>query len=147
MGSIVLGDAVVKKRSRRYIGMNEFWTFSRRCRTSASRRERPQCCKNLNFVKKKLKRKVSVLQKINHQLLLLVRIQPISPNSYKRNPIHTAIHSKSGKVCGTAFCIKKKIAEKLRKSGRHIWAIWGNFGQFWVIFGKLWIILGHSRAI
>ena len=41
----------------------------------------------------------------------------------------------------------KKIAEKVRKSGRHFWAIWGNCGPFWVIFGPLWIILGHSRAI
>ena len=41
----------------------------------------------------------------------------------------------------------KKIAEKVRKSGRHFWAIWGNFGPFWVIFGPFWIILGHSRAI
>ena len=41
----------------------------------------------------------------------------------------------------------KKFAEKVRKSGRHFWAIWGNFGLFWVIFGPLWIILGHSRAI
>ena len=35
----------------------------------------------------------------------------------------------------------------MRKSGRHIWAIWGNFGPFWVIFGPFWIILGHSRAM
>ena len=58
----------------------------------------------------------------------------------------------------------KKIAEKARKSGRHIWAIWGNFGPFWiilghsramldhlgpfgVIFGPLWVILGHFWAI
>ena len=41
----------------------------------------------------------------------------------------------------------KKFAEKVRKSGRHFWAIWGNCGPFWVIFGPLWIILGHSRAI
>ena len=34
----------------------------------------------------------------------------------------------------------------MRKSGRHFWANWGNFGPFWVIFGPLWIILGHSRA-
>ena len=34
------------------------------------------------------------------------------------------IHSKSEKVCGTAFS-GKKFAEKVRKSGRHIWAIWG----------------------
>ena len=56
------------------------------------------------------------------------------------------IHSKSEKVCGTAFSVKK-IAEKVRKSGRHFWAIWGNFGPFWVIFGPFWIILGHSRVI
>ena len=40
-----------------------------------------------------------------------------------------------------------KLLEKVRKSGRHFWAIWGNCGPFWVIFGPLWIILGHSRAI
>ena len=40
----------------------------------------------------------------------------------------------------------KKIAEKVRKSGRHFWAIWGNCGPFWVIFGPLWIILGHFVA-
>ena len=40
----------------------------------------------------------------------------------------------------------KKIAEKVRKSGRHFWAIWGNCGPFWVIFGPLWIILSHSRV-
>ena len=28
----------------------------------------------------------------------------------------------------------KKIAEKVRKSGRHFWAIWGNCGAVWVIF-------------
>ena len=36
----------------------------------------------------------------------------------------TDIHSKSEKVCGPAFSVKK-IAEKVRKSGRHFWAIWG----------------------
>ena len=36
--------------------------------------------------------------------------------------------------------LKKKIAEKVRESGRHFWAIWGNFGPFWVIFGPFWII-------
>ena len=56
------------------------------------------------------------------------------------------IHSKSEKVCGTPFQAKK-IAEKVRKSGRNFWAIWGNFGPFWVIFGPFWIILGHSRAM
>ena len=29
----------------------------------------------------------------------------------------------------------KKIAEKLRKSGRHFWVIWGNFGSFLGHFG------------
>ena len=57
------------------------------------------------------------------------------------------IHSKSEKVCGRAFSVKKKIAEKVRKSGRHFWAIWGYFGSFWVLFGPFWIILGHSRAM
>ena len=51
----------------------------------------------------------------------------------------------------------KKIAEKVRKSGRHFCAIWGNFGPFWVIFGPfkghvgpfcaiwghIWATLGH----
>ena len=37
----------------------------------------------------------------------------------------------------------KKIAEKVRESGRHFWAIWGNFGPLWVILGPLWTILGH----
>ena len=35
----------------------------------------------------------------------------------------------------------------MRKSGRHIWDIWGNIGPFWVIFGPFRIILGHSRAM
>ena len=44
----------------------------------------------------------------------------------------------------------KEIAEKVRKSGRHFWAIWGNFGpfldhfgSFWVILRPFWAILGH----
>ena len=59
------------------------------------------------------------------------------------------IHSKSEKVCETAFSVKK-IAEKVRKSGRHIWAIWGNFGPFWVFlghFGSFWVILGPCWTI
>ena len=60
--------------------------------------------------------------------------------------LHANIHSKSEKVCGIAFSVKKNCG-KVRKSGRHFWAIWGNFGPFWVIFGPFWIILGHSRAI
>ena len=45
------------------------------------------------------------------------------------------------------FFQSKKFMEKVRKSGRHFWAIWGNFGPFWVIFEPFWIILGHCRAI
>ena len=40
----------------------------------------------------------------------------------------------------------KKIAEKLRKSGRHCWAIWGNFEPFWFTFWPFWVILGHIWA-
>ena len=42
------------------------------------------------------------------------------------------IHSKSEKVCGTTFSVKK---EKVRKSRRH-------FGSFGVILGPFWVILG-----
>ena len=45
------------------------------------------------------------------------------------------------------FFQSKKFMEKVRKSGRHFWAIWGNCGPFWVIVGQLWITLGHSRAV
>ena len=37
----------------------------------------------------------------------------------------------------------KKIAGKVRKSGRHFWAIWGNFGPFWITLRHFWAILGH----
>ena len=47
------------------------------------------------------------------------------------------IHSKSEKVCGTAFSVKKKIAEKVQVI----------LGPFWVIFGPLWAILSHFWAI
>ena len=46
-----------------------------------------------------------------------------------------------------------KFAEKVRKSGRHFWAIsghfgsfLGHFGSFWVILGPCWTILGHIWA-
>ena len=44
----------------------------------------------------------------------------------------------------------KKIAEKVRKSGCHFWAILGNFGPFWVFlgyFGPFWVILGPFGVI
>ena len=78
--------------------------------------------------------------------------------SWSRSAIHTrpdrrvmndnmnTIHSKSKKVCGTAFSVKK-IAEKVHKSGHHIWAIWGNFGSFLGHFGSFWVILGPFWAI
>ena len=65
----------------------------------------------------------------------------------KRTPKLWDIHAKNVWCCGEGYFGQKKIAEKVRKSGRHFWAIWGNCGPFWVIFGPLWIILGHSRAI
>ena len=37
----------------------------------------------------------------------------------------------------------KKIAEKVGKSGRHFWVIWGNFGPFWIILGHSRVIVGH----
>ena len=47
----------------------------------------------------------------------------------------------------------KKIAEKVRTSRRHFWAIWGNFGSFlghfgsfWIILGPFWAFLGHIWA-
>ena len=51
------------------------------------------------------------------------------------NPMHgflrsrKSIHSKSQKVCGTAFSVKKNCG-KVRKSRRHFWANWDNFGSF-----------------
>ena len=49
---------------------------------------------------------------------------------------HITIHSKSKKVCGTAFSVKKN-AEKVRVI----------FGPFWVILGPFWTFLGHLWAI
>ena len=46
------------------------------------------------------------------------------PSVDEEAPCLLTIHSKSEKVCGTAFSVKK-IAEKVRKSGRHFWTIWG----------------------
>ena len=56
------------------------------------------------------------------------------------------IHSKSEKVCGTAFS-EKKLRKKCVNPGVIFGPFGGNFGPFWVIFGPFWVILGHSRAI
>ena len=54
------------------------------------------------------------------------------------------IHSKSEKVCGTAFSVKKNCG----KSSGYFWAIFlVILGPFWVIFGPLWAILGSFLAI
>ena len=52
-----------------------------------------------------------------------------------------SIHSKSGKVCGTAFSVKKNAGHFWFILG-HSWAIWGLFGPFRVIFGPLLAIFG-----
>ena len=62
----------------------------------------------------------------------------------------TVIHSKSEKVRGTAFSVKKYC---VRSAGHfwailgHSWAILGIFGPFWVIFVPLWVIFGPFRGI
>ena len=56
------------------------------------------------------------------------------------------IHSKSEKVCGTAFSVKK-FRKKCVNPGVIFVPFGGNSGPFWVIFWPFWIILGHSRAI
>ena len=50
------------------------------------------------------------------------------------------IHSKSEKVCGTAFSVKK-IAEKVRVIFGPFGVIWGHF---WAIVGQLGSFLGQS---
>ena len=55
------------------------------------------------------------------------------------------IHSKSEKVCGTAFSVKKN-AEKVLKFWAilgHFWAILDHIGSFWAILGHLGSYLGH----
>ena len=47
----------------------------------------------------------------------------------------TSIHSKSKKVCGTAFSVKKNCGK-----------LSGHFGPFWAILGHIWAILGHIWA-
>ena len=48
----------------------------------------------------------------------------------------TSIHSKSEKVCGTAFSVKKKCVNP-----------GVIFGPFWIILGQIWATLGHFWAI
>ena len=69
----------------------------------------------------------------------------------------TSIHSKSEKVCGTAYSVKKNCGI----SAGHCWAILGSFWvilgpccAFWAIFGSylghfgpFWVIFGHFWAI
>ena len=52
------------------------------------------------------------------------------------------IHSKSEKVCGTAFSVKKNCGKSLG----HFWAMLGHFGSFLGHFGPFWAILGHIWA-
>ena len=49
------------------------------------------------------------------------------------------IHSKSEKVCGTAFSVKKKCG----KSAGHFWVILGPFWTFLGLFGPFGVIFGH----
>ena len=53
------------------------------------------------------------------------------------------IHSKSEKVCGTAFSVKKYCG----KSAGHFWAILGIFGSYLCHFGPFWVIFGPFRGI
>ena len=56
---------------------------------------------------------------------------------------HLCIHSKSEKVCGTAFSVKKNCG----KSAGPFWATLGHFGSFLGHFGPFWVIFGHFRSI
>ena len=51
--------------------------------------------------------------------------------------LNTGTYILKAKKFGESFFQSKKFMEKVRKSGRHFWAIWGNCGPFWVIFGPL----------
>ena len=55
-------------------------------------------------------------------------------------------HSKSEKVCGTVFSVKKNCGKsaQIRASFLgHLGVILGHFGTFWVIIGPCWTIFGH----
>ena len=49
------------------------------------------------------------------------------------------IHSKSEKVCGTAFSVKKNCGQFLGHFGSFL----GHFRPFWIILGHIWTTLGH----
>ena len=51
----------------------------------------------------------------------------------------SSIHSKSEKVCGTAFSVKKYCG----KSAGHFWATLGHFGSFWAFLGHFGSYLCH----
>ena len=69
---------------------------------------------------------------------------------------HFVIHSKSEKVCGTAFS-DKKLRKKCVNPGiifgsfdvilGHFGSFLGHFGSFWVIIGPFWAIWGHIWVI
>ena len=56
---------------------------------------------------------------------------------------HRCIHSKSEKVCGTAFSVKKNCG----KSVGPFWAILGYFGSFFCHFGSYLAIFGPFYGI
>ena len=103
--------------------------FSYRCLAYVAR---------MRFIRKDLARKCLHPSEAESQLA------PSEPLDQRMMSIETdnspqTIHSKSKKVCGTAFSVKKN-AEKLRVIFGPFWVI---LGPFWVIFGPLWAILGH----
>ena len=70
----------------------------------------------------------------------------------------TNIHSKSEKVCRTAFSVKRKnCGKKCVNMGvifgpfwvilAHFGSFLGYFGPFWVILGPFWAIWGHIWTI
>ena len=52
------------------------------------------------------------------------------------------IHSKSEKVCRTAFSVNKNCGNLLDHFGSFL----GHFGHFWAFLGHIWATLGHFWA-
>ena len=72
----------------------------------------------------------------------------LSHLSPKNNFWPQPIHSKSEKVCGTAYSLKKNC-EKVRAIFGPFWVLLGHFGPFWVTlghFGSFFAILGPFRG-